>query len=101
MVLVLSAAPSAARTPWLPSQGSWLGEAETERLYQICNCRLPPAAPSFPSCRKRRGRKGALGYGLVHTASEFRCGPSFWLSFHSTVTLRVSATRRLIRGYQI
>ena len=23
---------------------------------------LPPAAPSFPSCRKRRGRKGALGY---------------------------------------
>ncbi len=21
----------------------------------------PPAAPSFPSCRKRRGRKGALG----------------------------------------
>ena len=32
----------------------------------------PPAAPSFPSCRKRRGRKGALGYGLVHTASEFR-----------------------------
>ena len=22
----------------------------------------PPTAPSFPSCRKRRGRKGALGY---------------------------------------
>ena len=22
----------------------------------------PPAAPSFPSCRKRRGRKGAFGY---------------------------------------
>ena len=32
----------------------------------------PPAAPSFPSCRKRRGRKGALGYGLVRPASEFR-----------------------------
>ena len=32
----------------------------------------PPAAPSFPSCRKRRGRKGALGRVLVHPASDFR-----------------------------
>ncbi len=24
------------RIPWLPFQGSWLGAAETERLYQIC-----------------------------------------------------------------
>ena len=31
-------------------------------LLQICNCSMPPAAPSFPSCRKRRGRKGTLGY---------------------------------------
>ena len=28
----------------------------------------PPAAPSFPPCRKRWGRKGALGYGLVRSA---------------------------------
>ena len=44
----------------------------TERLSQICDCDMSPTAPSFPSCRKRRERKGALGYGLVHTASEFR-----------------------------
>ena len=37
----------------------------------------PPAAPSFPSCRKRRGRKGALGYGWVCPASEFRQTPMF------------------------
>ena len=48
----------------------------------------PPAAPSFPSCRKRRGRKGALGYGLVHSASEFRRAPIFQASLHSVVTLR-------------
>ena len=50
----------------------------------------PPAAPSFPSCRKRRGRKGALGYDLLHSASEFRLDPGFQASFHSIRTLRVS-----------
>ena len=50
----------------------------------------PPAAPSFPPCRKRRGRKGALGYDLLHSASEFRLDPSFQASFHSGVTLRMS-----------
>ena len=50
----------------------------------------PPAAPSFPSCRKRRGRKGALGYGWVHSASDFRQGPIFQASFHSVVTLPAS-----------
>ena len=60
MVLILPNAPPAARTPWLPSQGSWLGEAETERLYQICDCRLSPTAPSFLSQEKRWGRKECL-----------------------------------------
>ena len=50
----------------------------------------PPEAPSFPSCRKRRGRKGALGYDLVRSASEFRQEPIFQASFHTIVTLRVS-----------
>ena len=50
----------------------------------------PPAAPSFPSCRKRRGRKGALGVRLVHSASEFRREPIFQASFHTMVTLRAS-----------
>ena len=50
----------------------------------------PPAAPSFPSCRKRRGRKGALGYGLVRSASEFRREPMFQASFHTIVTSRAS-----------
>ena len=35
---------------------------------------------------------------LVLSASEFRRGPGFQASFHSEVTLRVSAARRLIRG---
>ena len=59
-------------------------------LSQICDCPMSPTAPSFPSCRKRRGRKGALGYGLVRSASEFRQAPIFQASFHTIVTLRVS-----------
>ena len=51
---------------------------------------MPPAAPSFPSCRKRRGRKGALGYSWVRSASEFRQEPMFRVSFHTVVTLRAS-----------
>ena len=58
----------------------------------------PPAAPSFPSCRKRWGEKRGAGMRLVLSASEFRQGPVFQASFHSEVTLRVSAARRLIRG---
>ena len=50
----------------------------------------PPAAPSFPSCRKRRGRKGALGCGLVRPASEFRQVSMFQASFHTIVTSRAS-----------
>ena len=50
----------------------------------------PPAAPSFPPCRKRWGRKGALGVRLVHSASEFRREPMFQASFHTIVTLRAS-----------
>ena len=58
----------------------------------------PPAALSFPSCRKRWGEKRGAGMRLVLSASEFRRGPGFQASFHSEVTLRVSAARRLIRG---
>ena len=50
----------------------------------------PPAAPSFPSCRKRRGRKGALGRVLVRPASEFRQESMFQASFHTIVTSRAS-----------
>ena len=62
-------APSRHRKAPLPGE---LSAKLTERLLQICNCLMPPAAPSFPSCRKRRGRKGALGRGLVRPASESR-----------------------------
>ena len=50
----------------------------------------PPAAPSFPSCRKRRGRKGALGYGLVLPASAFRQETIFQASFRSRATSRAT-----------
>ena len=60
-----------------------------------------PAAISFPSRGKRYGRKGRLRMCLVLPASAFRQDPMFRASFHSRLTLRVSAARRLIRGYQI
>ena len=76
MVLILSDAPPAARTPWLPFQGpippirgkcpegtkgvGMLSTKLTERLPQICDCWLPPAAPSFLSQEKRWGRKDCL-----------------------------------------
>ena len=43
----------------------------------------------FPCAGKDRGEKGAWGYG-VHSASEFRRNPSFWLSFHTRLTSRAS-----------
>ena len=58
----------------------------------------PPAAISFPSRGKRYGRKGRLRMRLVLPASAFRQDPMFRASFHSRLTLRVSAARRLIRG---
>ena len=54
----------------------------------------------FSRKRKDGGEKSAW-MRLVHPASEFRRAPSFWMSFHSVVTLRVFTTRRLIRGFQI
>ncbi len=53
----------------------------------------------FSRKRKDRGEKSAWTR-LVHAASEFWWEPMFQASFHSIVTLRVSAARRLIRGYQ-
>ena len=60
----------------------------------------PPTAISFPSRGKRYGRKGRLRMRLVLPASAFRQDPMFRASFHSRLALRVSAARRLIRGYQ-
>ena len=51
----------------------------------------------FSRKRKDRGEKSAWTR-LVHAASEFWWEPMFQASFHSIVTLRVSAARRLIRG---
>ena len=50
----------------------------------------PPAAPSFPSCRKRRGRKGALGYVWCFLRLSLGKPQCFGLAFHSVVTLRAS-----------
>ena len=62
----------------------------TERLLQICNCLMPPAAPSFLSQEKRWGRKECVGTRLVLPASEFRQISMFQASFHSVVTSRAS-----------
>ena len=48
----------------------------------------PPAAPSFPSCRKRRGRKGALGYGRCFLHLNLGRKQCFSLTFHTRLTLR-------------
>ena len=46
--------------------------------------------PIFSLAREKIGEKRALGYGLVHPASDFRREPMFQASFHTIVTLRVS-----------
>ena len=51
---------------------------------------MPPAAPSFPSCRKRWGRKGALGYVWCFLHLSLGKSQCFSLAFHSGVTLRAS-----------
>ena len=40
--------------------------AETRSVEAVSD--EPPTAHSLPPCRKRMGRKGALGYGLVRAA---------------------------------
>ena len=55
----------------------------------------------FSLAREKIGEKRALrdaGCMLPLILGKSQC---FRLSFHSVVTLRVSATRRLIRRYQI
>ena len=37
-----------------------MGEIAICGFFQICELVMSPTAPSFPPCRKRRGRKGAL-----------------------------------------
>ena len=51
---------------------------------------MPPAAPSFPSCRKRWGRKGALGYVWCFLHLSLGKSQCFSLAFHTRVTLRAS-----------
>ena len=46
--------------------------------------------PIFSLAREKIGAKRALGTRLVHAASDFRQTLSFWMSFHSVVTLRIS-----------
>ena len=56
--------------------GSWLGEAETERLLEICNCHRLRRPYLFRLAGKDRGEKGAW-MRLVLSASEFRRVPMF------------------------
>ena len=51
---------------------------------------MPPAAPSFPSCRKRWGRKGALGYVWCFLHLSLGKSQCFSLAFHSGVTSRAT-----------
>ena len=55
------------------------------RKFATAGCLRRPYL--FPCAGKDRGEKGAWGYG-VHSASEFRRNPSFWLSFHTKLTSR-------------
>ena len=50
----------------------------------------PPAAISFPSCRKRYGRKGALGCFWCFLPRNLGRNQCFGLAFHTIVTLRAS-----------
>ena len=53
---------------------------------------MPPAAPSFPPCRKRRGRKGALG--RVWCVLRCGLGKSLFLGITNTHTHLTSALVR-------
>ena len=85
MVLILSDAPPAARTPWLPFQrpippirgkcpegtkggeGCWLGAAETERLSQICIEKIQTANSVCGLDRTKRAQR----------TRDVACGGSF------------------------
>ena len=58
---------------------------------------MPPAAPSFPPCRKRRGRKGALvtfgAYCGYDSGGNLNCS----LCEHTKSPYARYGTRRLLR----
>ena len=58
---------------------------------------MPPAAPSFPSCRKRRGRKGALGRVWCVLRVRFRQVLIFGYYEHTYSPYERYGTRRLLR----
>ena len=62
---------------------------------------MPPAAPSFPPCRKRRGRKGALGYGWCVMRVRFRQVLIFSRCEHANSPSVRYGTRRLLRYTKI
>ena len=62
---------------------------------------MPPAAPSFPPCRKRRGRKGALGYGWCVMRVRFRQVLIFSRCEHTKSPYVRYGTRRLLRYTKI
>ena len=57
---------------------------------------MPPAAPSFPPCRKRRGRKGALGRVWCVLRVRFRQVLIFGYYEHTDSPYGRFGTRRLL-----
>ena len=57
---------------------------------QICSCRRPPAAISFPMRGKRYGRKGRWGDAGCNLHLNSGRNLCFGLAFHSVVTSRMS-----------
>ena len=62
---------------------------------------VPPAAPSFPPCRKRRGRKGALGRVWCVLRVQFRRAPMFQSLRTHILTLRALWYAPPVTGQQV
>ena len=74
------------------------GFAHSGDSFRRSRFRRASGGPIFSVLPEKMGEKRGAGMRLVLSASGFRRGPGFQASFHSEVTLRVSAARRLIRG---
>ena len=58
----------------------------------------PPAAPSFPSCRKRRGRKGAIGDAGAYCGCYTARNMIYRYYKHTDSPYKRYGTRRLLRS---
>ena len=83
------------RKKWAQRKRGSANSGDSFRRGRFCRA---SGGPIFSVLPEKMGEKRGAGMRLVLSASGFRRGLGFQAPFHSEVTLRVSAARRLIRG---